>query len=400
MTTGLSALLRQPLWRRWTIASLLGRLPMTMTLLALILVGEHASGSLAVGAQLAGVATATAGLAAPWRGRQLDASGLRDGLRRAAFTTAFVLVAMAAAVHATLPLPLLYLLAAVLGASFSAMSGGFRALLVPVVSAEDLPRANTLEAVFIEVAFVAGPSLAGVLALVVGPIGVLLVMALAAVASGMITGGLPHMTAHVGPTAEPPWRSRGVGSIYVLALLIGACLGLLESALPPRAAELGLAAASAGPLLALTAAGSGVGGLFAATRHDQRRHQVRLALVLLVALGVMLIGLAWTDAVVPLSIMLFLVGAPIAPLNALAALRLQDRIAPSRLGEGFAVFTAAIMLGAGIGQSITGQLLDVVGAQALLVGAAVAPLLAAAAMSITVLQHRRSVQVEVEPRGG
>ena len=104
MSTGLGALVRQPLWRRWTVAALLGRLPLTMNLLALVLVGERVSGSLAIGAQLAGVATITAGIAAPLRGRQLDRGGLRTGLRNAALLTAGVTLVLAAAVVFAIPL--------------------------------------------------------------------------------------------------------------------------------------------------------------------------------------------------------------------------------------------------------------------------------------------------------
>ncbi|MDQ3453516.1 MAG: MFS transporter, partial [Actinomycetota bacterium] len=249
MSTGLGGLVRQPLWRRWTLASFLGRLPLTMTLLALVLVGERVTGSLAVGAQLAGVATVTAGIAAPLRGRQLDRGGLREGLRNAALLTAAVLGLQAAAVVAAAPLLVLFGLAAAQGVSSAALSGGFRALLVSVVSSEDLSPANTLEAVSIEVAFVAGPSLAGILALVVGPVGVLLAMAVAGVASAWLTNSLPPVPPHVERAAQPPWRAAGAVSVYTLALAMGASLGLLESALPARAAELGMAAASAGPLL-------------------------------------------------------------------------------------------------------------------------------------------------------
>jgi hypothetical protein len=77
---GLRALAAQPLWRRWTLASFLARLPTTMTLIALLLAGQQATGSLAAGAQLAGVATAVTGLSATWRGRRLDRVGLRAGL--------------------------------------------------------------------------------------------------------------------------------------------------------------------------------------------------------------------------------------------------------------------------------------------------------------------------------
>lgn len=394
MTTGMGALVRQPLFRRWTLASFLGRLPMTMTLLALVLVGERAAGSLAVGAQLAGVATATAGLAAPLRGRQLDRAGLRDGLRNAALVTAAVLIAMAAAVVGDVALPVLYGLAAVLGGAFSALSGGFRALLVPVVPPADLPRANTLEAVFIEFAFIAGPSLAGTLALVVGPVGVLLAMAAASVGSAALTTTLPAVAPNVDRVTAAPWRSPGAMPIYVLALLLGMALGLIESALPARAAQLGLAAASAGPLLALTAAGSAVGGLLAATRRDHRRHQARVAVILLATLALLLGGLLFADTVALLGLVLFVMGTPIAPLNALGALRLQDSLPVGRLGEGFAVFTAMILVGAGLGQSVTGQLLDDVGPVALLGGSAAIPLLAAVGVVAAVMRTKRSLALQ------
>jgi MFS family permease len=393
MTTGLSALVRQPLWRRWTLAAFLGRLPMTMTLLALVLVGKEVSGSLAVGAQLAGVATVTAGLAAPLRGRQLDRGGLRVGLQRAAVITGVVLLAEAGAAVAGAPLAVFYGLAALQGVALAALSGGFRALLVPVVPPEDLPRANTLEAVFIEVAFVAGPSLAGVLALLVGPVGVLFAMAAAAFGSAWLTGGLPDVEPSEHGIAAAPWRAPGAKPVYLLAFAMGMSLGLLESAVPARAEALGMAAASAGPLLALVAIGSAVGGLFAATRRDQGRHQVRIAVALLVVLGALNLAVAAAGGIVTLGIWLLLLGAPIAPLNAIGAMRLQATIPPTRLGEGFALYTSMILVGAGIGQSITGQALDNVGAQALLAAAGVVPAAAAVAITAVVLRGRRTARL-------
>ena len=399
MTTGIGALVRQPLWRRWTLASFLGRLPLTMTLLALVLVGEEVTGSVAVGARLAGIATVAAGLAAPLRGRQLDRGGLRDGLRRAALMTAGVLLAEAAAVVAGAPLFVLYTLAAIQGVSMAALSGGFRALLVPIVSAQDLPRANTLEAVLIEVAFVAGPAVAGVLALAVGAVGVLVAMAAAAMCAALLTGTLPQVRAHEQRGDEAPWRARGARSVYLLALAVGVALGLLESDVPARAEALGLPAASAGPLLALVAVGSAVGGLLAAARADQQRHQVRIGVALFVLLGVLLLGLAATQTVVSLAVLLLLLGCPIAPLNALGAMRLQEVMPPGRTGEGFAMYTAMILVGAGIGQSLTGQLLDDAGAQALLAGAGVIPVLGAAAITAAVMRGRRTSVVAAGGRG-
>ncbi|HEY8340013.1 MAG TPA: hypothetical protein VIK95_09105, partial [Egibacteraceae bacterium] len=84
----LRALVAQPLWRRWTLAAFLARLPTTMTLLALVLAGEQATGSIAIGSLLAGVATFTSGFAAPWRGRALDRREIRGGLQRASLAAA------------------------------------------------------------------------------------------------------------------------------------------------------------------------------------------------------------------------------------------------------------------------------------------------------------------------
>ena len=389
MSTGLGALVRQRLWRRWVLAAFLGRLPLTMTLLALVLVGERVSGSLAVGAQLAGVATITAGIAAPLRGRQLDRGGLRVGLRNAAILTAVVLAGQAGAVVAEVPLVVFYVLAALQGAAFAALSGGFRALLVPIVPPEDLQRANVLEAVFVEIAFVAGPSLAGILALAVGSVGVLLAMAAAALTSAVLVMTLPDVPGRIEHGSIAPWRVPAAAPVYLLALLMGVAVGLLESALPARATQLGLAAATAGPLLALTSGGSALGGLAAAARRDHRHRQARVAVALLVLLGGLLAALAATGTVLGAGVWLFAVGLPIAPLNALGTLRLQDALPESRLGEGFALYTAMILVGAGVGQSITGQILGDVGAQALLAGAGVLPLLAAGGITVTVLRSRR-----------
>lgn len=378
----LRRLARQPLWRRWTLASFLARLPNTMSLLALVLVGEAVTGSVAVGAQLAGVATVVTGLAAPLRGRWLDRGELRSGLQRHSLLAAAVLAAEGAAVLAGAPLVVLFALAVGHGFAFAALSGGYRALLGAVVPGQDLERANTLEAVFIEVAFVAGPALAGLLALVLHPGGVLLVMAASAAASAVVTRGLPACETAFDPTAAAPWRAPGVRPVFLLALGLGLAVGLFEASLPARATELGMVAASAGWMLALVSAGSGLGGLVAVSR-DTRHGSVRVeAALLLAAIGVLWVPVGLLGSVPLLAVALFAAGLPIAPLNALGALTLQLRLPRGRLAEGFALYTAAIMLGAGLGHSVAGQLLDVVGARPLLLASAALPLVFAGVVAV------------------
>ncbi len=81
------------------------------------------------------------------------------------------------------------------------------------------------------------------------------------------------------------------------------------------------------------------------------------AAALFAAMAVLLLPVAAAPSVALLGVALFLVGIPIAPLNALGALRLQASIDPGRQAEGFATFTAAVLIGAGMGQALTGALL-------------------------------------------
>jgi MFS family permease len=366
-SSSLRGLARQPLWRRWTLASFLARLPNTMTLIALVLVGEELTGSIA--------------LCAPWRGRRLDRFELRGGLQRACWVTAAVMAAQAVALVAGAPLALFFALAVAQGVAFAAVSGGYRALLVPVVPPNDLPRANALEAVFVEVAFVTGPGLAALLALAVGPVGVLVSMAASVAAAALVARGLPQLDPPTHRAAEAPWRTPGAWQVYAIALGIGVALGVLESAIPARAVELGLQTASGGFLLMLVAAGSGIGGIAASmARRPLGRARVR-ATALLLALAVLTAPAAVSESLVLLGLALLLCGVPIAPMNALGALILQQRVPAGRQAEGFAVFIAAILICAGAGQLLTGRLLDDLGPQALLGIAAAVPAVLALALA-------------------
>lgn len=364
-------------WRRWTLASFLARLPATMTLLALVLAGERVTGSVAIGAQLAGVATGVGGLAALWRGRRLDRAELRGGLQRACLLLAAVLAAEAAAVALRAPVGLLFALAAVHGLASAGILGGFRALLPAVTPPALRARANVLDAVGIEVAFVSGPALAGILALVTGPAGVLALMAAAAVAAVAVSASLPRHESVSSAGLASPLSVPAARVVYALTLAIGFTFGVFESAVPARLPELGMSVTSAGPMLALIAAGSAVGGLLAARSAESQVDPVPRTTLLLAALGLLIVPLALLGVPVALGVALFAAGMPIAPLNGIGALVLSKRVPAGRQAEGFAAFSASILIGAGLGQLTAGRLLDAVGPQRLLEGAGVVPLLLA-----------------------
>lgn len=377
----LRELARQSSWRRWAIASTLGRLMATMAVLAYVLVGEAVYDSIALGALLAGAATFSAGLAAPLLGRRFDRSGLRTGVVRSLWATAAFLTVQLFVVATAGPTWLLFTLAVAQGVSYAAVPGGYRALLVPSVARSDLERANTVDAVLTEVGFVAGPAAAGIAAAVSGPLGVVGLMIAVVVTAAVVTARL-HEVPRAGPGALVPWRRPAARVVYGLCFAVGVSIGLLESAVVARVVELGLPAPWSGPILALVAVGSGVAGLAVSMLDDQRG---RLLLRTLLALGGFTLALA-LSAVAPnallLAVAMVVVGAPIAPLNAMGAQRLQDTLEGRQLGEGFALYSALILIGVGTGDLITGRLLETAGASLLLACAAAVPLVAGAGLLV------------------
>ena len=377
----LTSLLRTPGWAWWTAASFAARLPVTMVLIALVLAGEAATGSLATGAALAGTATAANGLTAPLRGRRLDRRELRAGLQRATLTGATAATALAIATAAQASAPVLFVLAAAFGVSLAGVNGGFRTLLSAVVPAAQLPRALTVEAVFVEVAFVTGPAAAGVLALALEPSVVLALMAASAATSAVLLTRVPTLPP---PASRPPlaaWRTPGTWPMFVIASTLGLAIGALEGALPARLDELARDPELAGPLLALLAGGSAVGGLIAARRHDLAATPGPTAALLLAGLAVPLLAAGTTTSLPALGALLVLAGAPIAPLNALGSILLQRRVPEGRRSEGFAVYLAGALLGVGAGQLVAGAALPVTGAAPLIVVSGAVPLVAAAVVA-------------------
>lgn len=387
----LRRLIRQRPFRRWALANLFARLPLTMNLLALVLIGEEVTGSLATGATLAGISTFLAGFAAQWRGRRLDRVELRHGLRQDLLLSCVAVVLLVIAVLVGAPVWVLGVLAAAEGLAYAAVLGGFRALLIPSVPPEDIEAANAIDAVFVEVAFVAGPALAGTLALLIPPTAVLVLMALGFAIAAAMLSWLPTREPVVGApgtNGPAPLLTRGATPIYALTLSIGLALGAWEAAMPARLAEFGLEAATAGPLLALTAAGSGVAGLFAANQRDPLRRGRIMGGSLLIAFGVALLPTALAPSLAVLAVALFVVGLPIAPLNALAGLGLQRIVAVPRQAEGFALFPAMVLIGAGTGQVTAGLLLDRVSAESFIAALTVLPILTGLACLVAALRRR------------
>ena len=386
MTRPVRALAAVASWRWWVVGSFLARLPTTMVVIALVLAGKQLS-SYGLGAALSGLHMGAAGAGALWRGRSLDRRELRRGIVGELLLVAASLAAVAVLVHSRAPVPLILVAVLVSGVASSAVMAGYRAFLRDVVDGHLLQPAYALDAVLVEVGFVSGPALAGGLALLIGPVGVLWVMAgFALVAAWVSAAMLPErhpVAVEEGGDAPAPWRDRQILATYLVIFAVGIAIGLLEAGFAPLAELLGSVGGTAGICSAAYALGSAVGGLTFATRLAHRSGHGRRALVLAGVLGVLMLPVAVAPSVPVLLGVLFLGGLPFATANAAAASFLQARIHPSRVTEGFALTTTAVLLGVGVGSGVASLALSLEASPRLLyVLAAAPPVLAAVAVAL------------------
>ena len=339
--------------------SMLGRLPLGMTPLALLfLVRAEGYGYGAAGVVVASYSVAV-GIGAPVSGRHVDRAGparvLR--LRAIAYPTLIATIVILASLDAGL-VPI-GVAAAAAGLSIPPLSATVRIVWPRLAPDELRATAYALEAALQEVFFVGGPLLAAGLAAVEPVIAV----AAAGVASLVGTTG----TARLDPVRQTlPSRSAGAGllgalgspgvrTVVLYSGLAGLAFGAVELAMPAFAEERG-ARELGGIAIACFAGGSLVGGLLAGMR--PWRSELRRFLSGAVALSAALLALQLAHSLPTLYALAFVAGLPIAPTVA-ALYTLIDRTARAgTAAEAFAWFGTAVSVGLAAGSAVAGVLID------------------------------------------
>jgi predicted MFS family arabinose efflux permease len=357
-------ILRTPGIAAIVIATLIGRLPIGISGLAILLYVQDVSGSFAAAGVCAGALALGSALGAPFQGRLVDWRG-----ERALLPLAFVhgggllLVWLLGAGGAGTGVLACAAFAA--GAAFPPVASVLRARW-PLLLADDpalIPTAYALDSVFLEVIFVTGPLLTTVIVATVGPEYALIVSA-ACVLSGttMFLAGLHGRARPDAPEAGTrrfglgALAAPGIRTIVLASVPVGFAFGTIEVVLPAFSADHDARELS-GVLLAVWSGASGVSGLLYGARPMRGRlHDVhlRLAFALPLALAAML------AAVSPLS-MAFLVvvaGLPIAPLIA-SRNQLVERVAPRGTAtEAFTWPLTALVSGVSVGAAVSGAVIE------------------------------------------
>jgi MFS family permease len=339
--------------------SLLGRLPLGMTPLALLFLVRAEGMSYGAAGVVVALYTIAVGVGAPIAGRHVDRAGPTRVLRmRAIAYPALIAVVVALAVAGAGIVPLAFA-AALSGLSLPPLSSTVRVVWPRIAPGELRSTAYAMEAALQEVFFVGGPLLAALLASI-EPAAAVAGAGLASLVGTTATARLP-------PVRETP-RSRagsagllgalgspGVRTVVLYAATVGVGFGAVELAMPAFAEEQG-SRELGGVALACFSAGSLVGGLVAGMRPPLSvlRRFVGGALVLACAL----LGLQLAVSLPTLYVLAFVAGLPIAPTIG-ALYTLIDRSArKGTAAEAFAWFGTAVSIGIATGSATAGLLVD------------------------------------------
>ena len=249
-------------------ATLIGRLPIGISGLAILLYVRDVTGSYAAAGAAAGALALGGGVGAPLQGRLVDRRGLAM-LLPLAVVHAAGLIAVWAAGAAGAGTALLVLASFVAGAAIPPVTSVLRSRWPYLLAdrPELIPSAFALDSVLVEVVFVFGPLLTTVLVATVGP-----EYALIASAACVLSGTallLRALRTRPGPElADPGSSARGLGALAAPGLRVlvfasvpvGFTLGSIEVVLPAFSEAEG-SKELAGVLLATWSLASGVAGL-------------------------------------------------------------------------------------------------------------------------------------------
>jgi MFS family permease len=359
-------------------AAFVGRLPVGMYPLAIVLFLSKETGSFAVAGAATGAFAISSGISLPFLGRTVDRLGQTPVLIACAVGFPVSVAGLIAVAHAT-PQTLPVLACAVAnGITFPPLFATLRAL-ISVLAGGLTETAFALEAMLQEVFFIVGPLLVALIIALANAEAVLVV------AAGLVAAGT---LAFASTAPSRSWERRGarrgrvralaspgIRTIVMTSIVDGMTFGTLEVALPAFAQRHG-SASVAGVMVGTLAFGSVLGGLLYGAR-KWSRDPSELLVLFAWPLAAGLASLSLASSIPAMIGLLLVAGVFIAP-SAAASFSLVGRLAPGgAVTEAFTWLSTAVTLGFAVGGLVAGVLVQHVSVKAALLTTAGCAVLAA-----------------------
>ncbi|MDN5919442.1 MAG: MFS transporter [Pseudonocardia sp.] len=382
------------------LASVLGRLPIAMFSLSVLLYVRGVSGSYAFAGAVSAGTLVGIGVGMIVQGRLLDRVGPSRPLLLFSAAYLVMVAALFAGIELGAGLAVLVPVALVTGLVTPAIEGSSRALWTDLVpSGPRREAAYTYESISLEVFFILGPALAAVLVMTTPWPGTALAVAVTAEVTGTVWFALTRATrrrtariratrAGSGPigavrTADVPAPSvaarlsgvfgvmarPGMRTVALASLGFGLTVGSVEVGVLAATAAAG-APAAGGVLLSAWSVVSVLAGVAYGMRPWPRELHLRFP-VLLGGFSVLVVVLALvapSGSILLLALVMFAAGALITPQTTAHSLGVELAAPGESATEAFNWVVTAVVIGVSIGQSLAGVAVDAFGPVGFLTG--------------------------------
>ena len=362
-------------------ASIIGRLPIGMSGLSILLLVQSASGSFATGGAATGSFVSGLACTAPVLGRIIDRYGPWAVLVTTALLFPAWLVALVAAVTAETSLLTLALCAAAAGACFPPITVCVRTLLRQRFGDDPLlTTAYSLDSVLIETIFIIGPMLVALFVAVASPRFAIWFAAACGFVGPLLflrSGTLRQwrIEARTRGSLLGPLAEKRFVALIVIVVCYAIAFGLTELGATAHANEAGRPAL-AGVFLGLMSAGSAFGGLAYGSAHWHapllRQFSATLAIM---GAGLLALAAPWSPLV--FSVLCIFAGVVMAPALIIQSMIVAKTAKPEHTTEAFTWSSSALLAGVGLGMAFGGALVEIWHSPASFAAAGAAALIAA-----------------------
>jgi MFS family permease len=366
-------------------ATVVGRLPLSMAPLGVLLLVQAVHGSYSVAGLVTGAFALGTAVGGPWWGSTLDRRPHGRVVLGTSLASALALGTLALAVVDERGMALLVALAATAGLTFPPFGPAMRETWRRALAHDGLrPAGFALDAVVVETIFVAGPLLLSLFVVRTPAVVPLLFTAVLLVGGGVGYSVTPLVRGQgrrgsptrrrerasvgrgtSGGEAPPTWRTAGMVPLLAVAAAMSIGFGHIDTSLAATANRALGQPADLGWLFTAIAGGSAIGGLLYGLRRPPWQEHRRLPRLLAgFVLGLLPLPLLLRVEHPPLWALmcaLVLAGLSIAP-TLIVSQNVVDRLSPShRVSEAQSWLSTASTTGAAAGTAMAGLLVDHLG---------------------------------------